>query len=64
MRKVAGSTIYVWESTNGEYFNVKIESIGILLTVHPKRQPKSYSKLKAWFEDDEAGFNPIVFSGE
>lgn len=64
MNKVAGSNITVWKSNKGEVFNVKIETLDILLTVSADKQPKSYEKLQAWFDNNDTVFNPIVFSGE
>ncbi|MEH7504945.1 hypothetical protein V7152_23535 [Neobacillus drentensis] len=63
MRKVTGSNIVVWKSNKGNYFNVKIETLEVLLTVHQDKQPKSFAKLQAWFDsNDELVINPIVFS--
>ncbi|PGT81566.1 hypothetical protein [Bacillus sp. AFS040349] len=64
MRKIAGSSVVVWKSAKRDSFNLKIETLDILLTVSAEKQPKSYEKVKEWFENDEIRSNPIVFSGE
>jgi hypothetical protein len=63
MSKSTVSQIKVWHSTNegNIYFNVHINALEVMLTVSENKQPKSYQKIKKWYESDEPESNPILF---
>lgn len=66
MSKSTVSHIKVWHSIKegNSYFNVHITSLNVMITVHEKKQPKSYAKIKEWMDSDEPDYNPILFSNE
>ncbi|MGG3989716.1 hypothetical protein [Heyndrickxia ginsengihumi] len=45
------------------YFNVNIEGLNVMLTVHENKQPKSYARIKEWIASDEPERNPILDFG-
>ncbi|UDK98375.1 hypothetical protein EYB33_19800 [Lysinibacillus sphaericus] len=64
MSKSTVSQIKVWHYTKqgNNYFNVHINALGVMLTISENKQPKSYQKIKEWYESEEPESNPILFS--
>ncbi|MEC1866747.1 hypothetical protein [Bacillus paralicheniformis] len=50
------STIRVWRSKKGDSFNLHIGAMGIMITVHKDKQPKSYEKIEDWLSRGEEQF--------
>jgi hypothetical protein len=63
MSKRTVSEIKVWHSKKGgnNCFNIHINALGVMLTVYEKKQPKSYARIKEWYESDKPELNPILF---
>ncbi|KZR56972.1 hypothetical protein [Pseudobacillus badius] len=56
MSKSTVSLIKIWKSKRGDYFNVSINELGIMIAVHKSKQPKSYEKIESWLKGDEKSF--------
>lgn len=65
MRKYLGSNVVIWKGS-GDSYNVKIEALNVLLSVHLNKQPKSYIKIDEWFnsENGEIDMSLITYSEE
>jgi hypothetical protein len=50
------SVIKVWKSKNEDSFNLHIGALGVMLTVHKDKQPKSYEKIENWLSRGEEHF--------
>ncbi|MGI2792235.1 hypothetical protein [Bacillus cytotoxicus] len=50
------SVIKVWKSKKEDCFNINIGSLGIMLSVHKDKQPKSYEKIEEWLSRGEEQF--------
>ncbi|TCP28801.1 hypothetical protein EV207_11527 [Scopulibacillus darangshiensis] len=61
MDKSTMSLVKVWKGQKGEYFNVNINELGIMLAVHKSKQPKSYAKIEDWISRDEESFITPLF---
>ncbi|MED4342850.1 hypothetical protein [Bacillus licheniformis] len=61
--KSTGSMVQVWKSQDRDCFRVKIEALGVILSVCKDSQPKSYSKIEHWLNNEEP-FHPITFEKE
>lgn len=60
MKKSTGSNIQVWKSQKRNCFRVKIQALGVVLSVCKDSQPKSYEKIENWLNDDEKDFTFIT----
>lgn len=64
MNKRTVSEVHVWQSEKEGSNYFKVHVLGVALTVSEKKQPKSYQKIKEWYESDEPESDPILFSAE
>lgn len=59
MEKLFGSNIQIWEKNS--CFKIKIEAMGVIISICKKNQPKTYERINKWFKEIPEVFNPIVF---